>query len=167
MVEIKSSTTTLDTQIRDVGSGSLSDVVSLEILTFESNQQIEVDSVDLTLTEENGSTNLLTTALEASFKLVDKTKLKFKPGIWAKGKTYVLTAIAHKGTLAGKAVKIIKSEDVDLFEAKVTPRIVSTGDVVKATIRNKSPSQCLYCSIGFYIDSEFEPFSVLSNPARL
>eukprot|EP00345_Euplotes_harpa_P016802 CAMPEP_0168339920 /NCGR_PEP_ID=MMETSP0213-20121227/13754_1 /TAXON_ID=151035 /ORGANISM="Euplotes harpa, Strain FSP1.4" /LENGTH=144 /DNA_ID=CAMNT_0008346055 /DNA_START=334 /DNA_END=768 /DNA_ORIENTATION=- len=103
LVEIKSSTTTLDTQIRDVGSGSLSDVVSLEILTFESNQQIEVDSVDLTLTEENSSTNLLTTSLEASFKLVDKTKLKFKPGIWTKGKTYVLTAVAHKDTLIGKS----------------------------------------------------------------
>ena len=124
---------------------------NLKFIWFDdTNIQIYVDSVALTLTESGSITDLLSTTFKSSYKLVDNTKLTFNPGIWKSGTTYVLTAVASLSGVTGKAIKLINPLDSTLFTADFSPKIVSTGDTIKVTITNKSPSQCLFWAVGFF-----------------
>lgn len=141
---MQSTATTLNTQIRELSSGSLQGSLELEIITFASSQQIFVDSVALTLTEEGSTTDLLKTTFSSVFKFTDYSKLTFNAGIWKSGTTYILTAVATQNGVTGKATKTIRVVENTLFNADFSPKIVSTGDIIKVTITNKTPSQCLF-----------------------
>ena len=167
LLEVLSQTTALDTQIRDVNSGSLQGSFVLDVLTFSNNKQIYVDSVTLTLTESGSTTDLLKTTFSKAYKLVDNSKLTFSPGVWKSGTTYVLTAVASLKGATGKATRLITVADNSLFSADFSPKIASTGDTIKITITNKSSTQCLFWAVGFYYNDMFDPFEVLSEPDQL
>ena len=168
LIDVQSSTTTLNTQIRSLNSGSLQGALDFSIVTFDdTNKQIYVDSVALTLTESGSTTNLLKTTFSSSFKLVDNTKLTFNPGIWKSGTTYILTAVASLSGVTGKATKLINPLDNTLFTADFSPKIVSTGDTIKVTITNKSPSQCLFWAVGFFRNNLFDTYEIFSEPEQL
>ena len=167
LLEVLSQTTALDTQIRDVNSGSLQGSFVLDVLTFSNNKQIYVDSVTLTLTESGSTTDLLKTTFSKAYRLVDNSRLTFSPGVWKSGTTYVLTAVASLKGVTGKATRLITVADNSLFSADFSPKIVSTGDTIKITITNKSSTQCLFWAVGFYYNDMFDPFEVLSEPDQL
>ena len=166
LIDVQSASTTLNTQIRELNSGSLQGSLELEIITFDNNSQIFVESVSLTLTEQGSTTDLLKTTFSNAFKLVDQSKLTFNSGIWKSGTTYILSAVATLNGNTGKATKVITAVDNTLFDADFSPKIVSTGDTIKIIITNKSPSQCLFWAVGFFNDA-FDPFEVISEPELL
>lgn len=169
VIDVLSVSKTLNTQIRGKGINSLQDKLELEIVTFdENNEQVEIDSLQLTLIIDGGDfTNLLETTFLSLYKLKDNKKLVFDAGIWQKDTKYLLKAIVQKGSMFGMGNRVINSKNLDLFAASVSPKTVKTGEKVTVTIQSKTAEMCLYCAVGLYINNQFEPYKILNNPDRL
>ena len=168
LIDVQNQLTTLNTQIRSVNAGSLQGPLELDIITYDStNNQIYVDSVTLTLTISGSTTDLLKSTFISSYKLVDNSKLTFNPGIWKTGTTYILTAVSSLKGVTGKATKLISSVDKTLFSADFSPKIASTGDIIKITITNKSSTQCIFWAVGFFNNNMFTPYEIFSEPEQL
>ena len=168
VIEIVSASSTLNTQIRETTTGNLQGALQLQVLSFDADKNlVNAPITETILVQEGGTTNLLETEFKDSFKIQQKVNIRFKPGIWKDGVVYVLKVTVQKDDMIGKAVKIIRSKKPNLFEARVSPVAVKTGDKVKIAIQNKSQSMCLSCVVGLQIKEKFHPYSVLNNPEKL